>query len=153
MIDASTPETIAALEPEEIRRLASIGFHGLLNGRALGALHLFEHLAVLRPNATFPLIGSALALLTTGRPEEAARVLEQAQVLQPDDQQVRVFLGMTLCFAESTQRGCAVLASLAQRGADMPAVRLARRLLRLPATAVDGGGAISRQPVPVSVEV
>jgi hypothetical protein len=153
VIGASARQRIAALEPVEIRRLASIGFHGLLNGKPLVALRLFESLAVLRPEATFPLIGSALALLATGRPEEAAWVLEQAHELQPHDEEVRVFLGMTLCFAERTQRGCAVLASLAQRGADMPAVRLAQRLLRLPATAVDGGGAIPRQPVSVSVEV
>jgi Flp pilus assembly protein TadD len=152
VIDVSAPGRIAALEPEEIRRLASIGFHGLLNGRSVAALRLFESLVALRPGATFPLIGSALALLATGRPEEAARVLEHAQALQPDDEQVRVFLGMTLCFAERTQRGWAVLASLAQRGADMPAVRLARRLLRLPATPVDRG-VLPRPCVPFSMEV
>jgi Flp pilus assembly protein TadD len=150
VIDMSAPGRIAALQPEEIRRLASIGFHGLLNGRPVAALCLFESLAALRPEATFPLIGSALALLATGRPEEAARVLERAQALRPGDDEVRVFLGMTLCFAERTQRGRAMLVSLAQRGADMPAVRLARRLLRLPATAV--GGVLPRQCVPVSME-
>ena len=138
MIDMGAAGRIAGLGLEEVRRLASIGFHGVLNGAAEPALRLFEGLTVLRPHASCPRIGSALALLALGHPEEAARVLERAQALQPDDDQVRVFLGMTLCFADRAQHGCAVLAQLARGQADMPAARLARRLLRLPAAADRG---------------
>jgi len=133
MIEVGAPARIMALEAQEVRRLVSIGFHAVLNGAPNSALRLFESLTTLRPRAGFPRIGSALALLATGRPEEAARVMERAHALQPHDDEVRVILGMTLCFAERSQRGCAVLAQVAQREADMPAARLARRLLKLPA--------------------
>jgi len=117
-----------ALRPEEIRSLVSIGFHGLLNGKHEAALRLFEGLGVLRPHAPFPRIGSALSLIAAGRAEEAIRVLERTHELLPQNDEVRVFLGMTLRIASREHQARAVLATLVGRDAQEPAARLARRL-------------------------
>ncbi|HEV7692570.1 MAG TPA: hypothetical protein VGO52_17165, partial [Hyphomonadaceae bacterium] len=66
------------LEAGEVRRLASIGFHAVLNGKPEAAQRLFEGLSVVRPDDGFPRIGCALALMQRGRAEEAVRVLEAA---------------------------------------------------------------------------
>ena len=132
MIDpVNSPRSVAALEPGEIRRLVSIGFHGVLNGNAQAALCLFESLGTLRPRAGFPRIGRGLALMATGRADEAARVLERAHALEPQDDDVRLFYGMALRMANRGHQARAVLAQLARRGAD-PAARFARRLSNLP---------------------
>jgi Flp pilus assembly protein TadD len=123
---------VEALGPGEIRSLVSIGFHGLLNGQHEPALRLFEALQVLRPLAPFPLIGSALSMIAAGRADEAARVLERAHALLPQDDDVRVFLGMTLRIASRGHQARAVLGTLVGSDSDTPAVRLARRLCNSP---------------------
>lgn len=120
-----------ALEPEEVRRLVSIGFHGVLNGKPEPALRLFESLCTVRPDAGFPRIGCALALIAMGRAEEAVRVLEETLRRRPDDDDVRVYLGMTLRMANRGQQAGAVLTTLAERNDDSARTRLARQLLKL----------------------
>jgi Flp pilus assembly protein TadD len=124
--------TVAGLDAEEVRRLASIGFHGVLNGQPEAALRLFEGLGTLRPDAGFPRIGSALALMAVGRAADAARVLEDALVRRPDDDEIRVFLGMTLHIANRTHQARAVLEPVVARETDTPIARLARQMLDLP---------------------
>ena len=122
----------ASLEGSEIRQLVSVGFHGLLNGKPQAALRLFEGLTALRPEAGFPRIGKALALLACGRAQEAARVLEDALLARPDDDDLRVFLGMTLHVGQREHHARAVLATLTERGIGSPAARLAQRLCGQP---------------------
>jgi Flp pilus assembly protein TadD len=130
MIRPGTAMTAAAspLDAQEIRQLVSIGFHGALNGRPEGALRLFEGLAGVRPTEGFPRIGSALALLAMGRANEAVRVLQDALIIRPDDEQIRVFLGMTLCVASRGTHARKVLRTLTESAVDTPVARLARRL-------------------------
>jgi len=120
-----------ALEAGEIRRLVSIGFHAVLNGQPEAAQRLFEGLSVVRPDHGFPRIGCALALMQKGKAEEAVRVLERALRRCPNDEQVRVFLGMSLRMANRVCQAGAVLAPLAARSGDSAGTRFARQLLKL----------------------
>lgn len=124
----SCTSDVDPLGPEEIRSLVSIGFHGLLNGKHGIALRLFEALQLVRPQAPFPRIGSALSMMAAGRADEAARVLERAHALLPQDDDIRVFLGMALRIANRGHQARVVLAPLVETDSDAPAVRLARRL-------------------------
>jgi Flp pilus assembly protein TadD len=128
---ARLPE-VPPLAAEEVRELVSIGFHGLLNGKGQDALRLFEALTLLRPGDGFPRIGNALALSSLGRPAEAARVLEAALASRPHDDSIRLFLGMTLRFANRGHHARAVLSPLVSRCDDSSATRLARHLSDLP---------------------
>jgi predicted Zn-dependent protease len=118
----------APLEAGEIRRLVSIGFHAVLNGKPQLAKRLFDGLAALRPQEGFPRIGKALALLAEGRPHEAARVLEDALARRPQDEDLQVFLGMALHIGQRAHHARTVLAALAQSDGASPAARLAQRL-------------------------
>jgi predicted Zn-dependent protease len=120
-----------ALESAEIRRLVSIGFHGALNGKPEAAQRLFENLEVLRPDAGFPRIGCALTLLARGRAEEAVRLLECALLRHPDDEDMRVFLGLALRMANRGRQAGAVLSSVAQCKRESAGTRLAQQLLTL----------------------
>jgi Flp pilus assembly protein TadD len=119
------------LEPAEVRRLVSIGFHALLNGKPEAAQRLFEGLSLVRPHEGFPRIGCALALMQRGRAEEAVKVLEDALRRCPNDEHVRVFLGMSLRLANRGSQAGAVLAPLAGRTDDSGGTRFARQLLNL----------------------
>ncbi len=123
---------VDVLDPEEIRQLVAIGFHGVLTGKPEASLRLFEGMGTLRPNEGFPRIGSALALMAVGRANEAARVLEEALAKRPDDDEIRVFLGMTLRIANRAHQARAVLAPVMKREVETPTVRLARQLFDLP---------------------
>jgi Flp pilus assembly protein TadD len=120
-----------ALQPVEVRRLVSIGFYAVLNGKPEAGQRLFEALSVVRPDESFPRIGCALALMQRGRAEEAVRVLEDALGRCPNDDQVRVFLGMSLRLANRGSQAGAVLAPLAERSSDSAGTRFARQLLKL----------------------
>jgi predicted Zn-dependent protease len=126
-----TQASSVVLESGEVRRLVSIGFHGVFNGKPKAALRLFEALSVIRPNEGFPRIGRALALLAMGRAEEAVRVLEETSSCRPDDDDVRVYLGMALRLANRGRQSDAVLASVAERPGDSARTRLAQQLLKL----------------------
>ncbi len=127
-----SPEMVDALDAGEIRRLVSIGFHGVMNGKPEAALRLFSELGSLRPDEGFPRIGSALALMAVGRANDAVRVLEGALAKRPDDDEIRVFLGMTLRIANRGHQARAVLAPVIKRETDTPTARLARQLFDLP---------------------
>lgn len=127
----AAPTSHVALEPDEVRRLVSIGFHAVLNGKPDAAQRLFEGLSIVRPDDGFPRIGCALALMQKGRAEDAVRVLEEALRRGPNDEQVRVFLGMSLRLANRGSQAGAVLAPLAQRSSDSAGTRFARQLLKL----------------------
>jgi|GEM_PF-2063478 len=128
LVDAMPRADATPLAAEEIRQLVSIGFHGVLNGKVDEARRLFEQLAVLRPGEGFPHIGTALALAAMGRPDEAAAVLEKVLAQRPDDDEVRVFLGMMLRLARRDHHARTVLAALSGRDGETPAHRLARSL-------------------------
>ncbi len=124
---------LAAFDAEEIRELLLVGFHGTLNGKPEPALRLFEMLGALHPQEGFLHIGNAIAMLAVGLPpDEVSRVLETALQNRPQDDEIRVFLGMTLRIANRGQLARAVLEPLALRDCNTPTARLARRLLDLP---------------------
>lgn len=131
-IGHSSAALTRAIDADEMRRLVSIGFYGALNGQAEPALRLFDALGMLRPDQGFPYIGKALALMATGRPSEAARVLEDGLARYPGDDEMRVLLGVSLRVGNRGHHARAVLESLAVRDAQTAAVRFARKLIAMP---------------------
>jgi len=119
------------LTANEIQQLVWLGFQGVLNGTPAAALRVFNALSVVRPNEGFPRIGVALAQMSTGRAEEAVRTLEEVARRLPQDEYVRVFLGMALRMANRGHQADSVLASLADRRDDAATSRLARQLRKL----------------------
>jgi predicted Zn-dependent protease len=121
------------LSSDEVRQLMEIGFHAAFAGRVPEALALFEALGRLRPQAGFPRIGTAQALLVAGRENEAVRVLEVAHGQDPADDDVRVMLGLALRLARRSAQTERVLEPLLRSDGDDGPGRLARRLMAMPA--------------------
>jgi predicted Zn-dependent protease len=133
MTPAAAGAPLAELDAAEIRTLAGLGLWAAFDGQAAEALRLFEALGRLRPAAAFPRIGTAQALLASGRAGEAVRLLESAQAEHPDDDDVRALLGLALRVARRGAQERRVLAPLLADGdmRDTNAARLASRLASL----------------------
>ena len=132
----AAPPQPQELRTEELRELMSIGLHAAFNGRVEPALRLFDALGRLRPGESFPRIGTAQALLAARRFDQAVRLLEATLAEQPEDDAVRVMLGLALQVALRESQGRQVLAPLLEADRDAQASRLACELLTAPVTPV-----------------
>ncbi|MQA40732.1 hypothetical protein [Rugamonas aquatica] len=114
------------LSAGEVRFLVGLAFAAALRGQCELALQLFDALGRLRPNASFALLGQAVALLAVGHFGEAVAALEQAQLAWPDDEAVQAVLGLALqraCRHAQAQRVLSPLAAAARDGAVRYAAR------------------------------
>lgn len=127
----ATASTNPALTTEEIRLLAEIGFLACGAGHTRAARLLFEGLRNLRPTQPFAYIGLALSRLEAGENEEAIRILrEEGLRNNPDNDEVKVFLGLALATARRASESQRVLSEVADPAkGDVPEARFARRLL------------------------
>jgi len=100
----------ALLSSDEVHLLASVGFLASGVGLAGYAADIFNALALLRSDSTFPHVGNSIALMNARRPEEAAHYL-QAEALQkfPDDVELQSFLALALRLAGESGRSEALL--------------------------------------------
>lgn len=119
------------LAGEEIRLLAEIGYMACGGGRIRSAREIFEGLRHLRPDCAFPYIGLAMACLSAGAPQEAISVLrDQGLDANPEDTEIKVFLGMALAMASRAHESRRVLGEVvAAADETMPERRLAEKLL------------------------
>jgi len=65
------------IKPEDIRLLTEVGFLAGARGDLRAACTIFAALEACRPNAAFPYIGLAMALLNLRLHDEAVRVLDR----------------------------------------------------------------------------
>lgn len=122
------------MDSDAIRLLTEIGFLAAGKADVDRARRIFDALALVRPDRAFPFIGSATALLNTGRAREAAMLLFKAKAGLPagnESDMVAAFLGLALQLDGRNGESVHVLRHLA----DAPdhekseGWRLARRLL------------------------
>lgn len=136
------------LSPEELRMLAEIGFLGCGAGHSRAARLLFEGLRNLRPRQPFAYIGLAMSRIEAGDPGEAIRILEEEGLRNnPDNEELKVFLGLALSAARRSSESQRMLAGVADRNAtsETAEIRLARRLLGQPASERHGPGMTASQ--------
>jgi hypothetical protein len=133
------------LAPDDIRLLTELGMLGAGAGQSLAGTTqtLFGALTRLRPARDFGFIGLASMHLNAHRPDDAVRVLEQAQGIMlsagadphgSDVSMVKAFLGMALLMSRRTAEALALLESLRSTSQHPPALRMAHGLLGLPIT-------------------
>jgi thioredoxin-like negative regulator of GroEL len=117
-------------QDEIVRLVSEIGYAAVHHGLGERALPIFDALAVLRPQSAAAAIGRALVALSSGKADEAARILEQeALAAEPDSRAARSMLGLALRFAGRNHDSRRVLEQLlAEDGGDSSS-RLARELL------------------------
>ena len=118
------------LNAEEARLLTEVGMLAAGAGDLRRARVIFEALRRLRPERAYPLVGLAVAHMNAGRAADAARLLENAKLADPEERaQVRVWRALALQLAghgEASRQGLRDAARMPGAGA-----RLARRLLGL----------------------
>lgn len=114
------------LEADDARFLTEIGMLAAGRGNVQHADTIFDALRRLRPERAYPLVGLAVARLNAGRADEAARLLEDAVLADPQERAVvRAWCGLAL--------------QLAGRNAE------SRKALAEAATLPGEGGALARQ--------
>lgn len=131
-----------ALHADDVKLLAEVGYLAAGAGLYAEALDVFNGLAVLRPVSAVPYLGLATVHLNRRQPDEAAAVLERAQQLleQPDDlgnvadaddrALVAAFRGVALHCAHRHAESDRVFRSIGTTH-DTPAARIARGMLGL----------------------
>ncbi len=102
---------IALLQPEEIKLLTEVGFLAASRGDVKRAEIIFSALRRLRPQRAFAYIGLAVALMNTGRHDEAATLLVDAveRVNSDERDEVNAFLGLALQLAGRTSESLRAL--------------------------------------------
>ena len=92
VFDDASRELVSA---NELRLLSAIGFFAAKSGCLAVAIRIFESLRTLRPGATFPFIGLAVAYLAVGMDSEAVHVLRDRGVREcEDDNELRLWLAL-----------------------------------------------------------
>ena len=132
MSAAADPTSL--LSAADMKLMAQIGFMACNARHGAAAFEIFEGMRELRPDQSWPLIGLAMANMSTGKPEEAVRLLrDQALPAHPGDEELIVFLGIALRAARRAAESVKVLKELlASGGESKPVHRLARTLLDTP---------------------
>jgi len=140
------------LAGEDIRLLAEIGYLACGAGRLKSAREIFEGLHVLRPDRAFPFIGLAMASMAAGAPQDAVSVLrDRGLVASPDDNEIKVFLGLALTLASRNHESRRILSEVAAAPGDAgPEQRLAEKLLEHAGTSHASGPAADTALAPAS---
>ncbi|HSV44835.1 MAG TPA: hypothetical protein VLJ58_03500, partial [Ramlibacter sp.] len=89
------------LPPEDIKLLTEVGFLASARADVRRAETVFGALEQLRPDAAFPYVGAATALLNAGRAEEAVAALDRGLAAdgQRDAGELQAFRGLALQLA------------------------------------------------------
>lgn len=127
---AVSRETAFVLEADDARFLTEVGMLAAGRGDLRHADTIFNALRQLRPDRAYPLVGLAVARLNAGRAAEAARLLEDADLPDPEERAVaRAWCGLAL---QLSGRGAESRQALADAAA-LPGEGglLARRMLGL----------------------
>jgi len=127
---AVSRETAFVLEADDARFLTEVGMLAAGRGDLRHADTIFNALRLLRPDRAYPLVGLAVARLNAGRAAEAARLLEDADLSDPEERAVaRAWCGLAL---QLSGRGAESRQALADAAA-LPGEGglLARRMLGL----------------------
>lgn len=118
------------LEADDARFLTEIGMLAAGRGDVRRADPIFNALRRVRPDRAYPLVGLAVARLNAGRAAEAARLLEDVEFADPEEQALaRAWCGLALQLAgrgAESRRALTDAAALPGEGA-----ALARRMLGL----------------------
>lgn len=133
------------LAPDEYRLLAEVGFVAAGHGMVDRASQIFQALIDIAPARPLPHIGLSLALLNSGRFDEALRVLERAEGWlttaqrldtpqeasdsRDDHALIRAFYGVALKLSGRTSESFRILGELTNRPESDRAGRIARSML------------------------
>lgn len=111
MIEGELCLVTSPLSSEEIKLLTEVGFLAASRGDAKRAKGIFIGLQKLRPQRAFAYVGLAVALMNTGRHDEAATLLTNAveRVDLEEQGEVNAFLGLALQLAGRTSESLRAL--------------------------------------------
>ena len=130
---AACSQAAFVLEADEARFLTEVGMLAAANGDTARADRIFLFLRKQRPNRAFPLLGLAVALLNAGRAQEAAKLLQETVLSDPQENDiVRAWCGLALQLEGRTAHSRLVLLEAAQGAGE--GAELARQLLGLTAS-------------------
>ncbi|MET1115649.1 MAG: hypothetical protein ABWY08_11960 [Comamonas sp.] len=120
-------------DPADIRLLTQVGFLAAGHGDAPRALHIFDALAVLRPNRAFAFVGLACALMNAGRAAEAVQRLQALHLPEgPERDMLHAFQALALQLAGRASESTQLLRQIAARVPQEPpsdGAQLAARML------------------------
>ena len=127
-------DTLSIPNSDDVRLLTEIGFLASARGDVARAEVIFGALLLSRPDAAFPRVGLATALMNASRPGEAAALLAKTVNLTGADADlVQAMLGLALQLDGKTAQSSRVLRDLIKGRTDDEApsdgVRLALKLL------------------------
>ncbi|VVE48361.1 hypothetical protein PIN31115_04517 [Pandoraea iniqua] len=126
----NTNTTTSVLSRDDVQLLTEIGFVGIGRKDPARAATLFRALCVLRPQSPFPYTGLAIALMSGGRPGEAAALLQAFDTAMPGDVAVQTYLGLALSLSGHGGKANTVLKNVVRSSkATEPEKGLARALL------------------------
>ncbi len=135
------------LSVDEIRLLSALGFMAARSGHVVPAIRIFEGLALLRKDKTFPYVGLALAMICVGAYGDAVNVLsERGRAACPGDPEIEAYLGLALQLAGRGSEAALLIRDMQTR-AGLPS---ALQLLVKKVSALADGTDFDR-PVPASV--
>lgn len=118
------------LEAQEARLLAEVGMLAAEAGDVTRADAIFGALRRVRPDRAYPYIGLVLARLAAGRAGEAVRLLEDADIADPQERGVlHAWRGLALQLVGRSAESRKVLIEAAAMSGE--GARMARRLLGL----------------------
>lgn len=118
------------LDAQDARLLTEIGMLAAEAGDVARADAVFGALRRVRPDRAYPYIGLVLARLAAGRAGEAVRLLEDAEIADPQERGVlHAWRGLALQLAGRSAESRKVLAEAAAMSGE--GARMARRLLGL----------------------
>ncbi len=145
----STQAEASPITSEEVKLLAQIGFLAATSGYVVPAIRLFEGLRVLRPGQAFPFIGLALARMTVGAFQDAARVLrEEGLRAVPENEEIQIYLGLALALAKQPQDAQRLLNTLLENNhIDAPELQLAKSIQ----SQIEGHAAQKMHPKPAKI--
>lgn len=134
--EAASAEAAFVLDARDARFLTEVGMLAAGRGDVTQADRVFTFLRRQRPNRAFPLLGLAVARLNAGRALEAARLLREVQLPDPDEQAVvQSWFGLALQLAGRCAESRQVLLKATQNPGEGGA--LARHMLGLAADATE----------------
>ena len=113
-----------------VRLLMEIGYLAGANGMVDEAEQIFTALQVVRPESEYPLIGSAVTLMNSGRPGEAAKIIwDKALQLNPESDLAKSFLGLALKLSGMQGECRAILEEVIETDRDPQATEMAKSII------------------------
>lgn len=117
--------------PDDTRLLAALGFMAARMGLVEQASAIFESLALIRPQASFPYVGLAIANLSVAQANKAVDLLQNSALAKfPDEVELRLWLAIAQHYAGESAKGAELFRNLQSDDANLPAFAMLAKTCR-----------------------